>query len=142
MPKDFDKERAERHEERLRRMGDRTFVLSGQTFTYRANASYTVLEAISATDELEGFQLIRALEDAIVTILEDGEEERFLAVVRDREDSYTFTDLNDIATWLVEEQVRRPTLAPYSSTDGGASESTSTPSKESSSSELAVESTV
>ena len=126
--KDFDTERRERHEKRERELGDRTFVLSGETFTWKANASYTVLEQVASTEDEDGTDLIHAMEQAIVAMLEDGQEERFLEVVRNKDDTYTFEDLNALARWLVEEQVKRPTLAPLPSTAMGANQESSTAS--------------
>jgi hypothetical protein len=123
--KDFDTERKVRHAEREAEMGDRSFVLGGETFTYRAIVSYTVLEKIAASSEKDGAELIRNLEDAVLDLLEDGQEERFLAVLRSTTDPLNFSDLNELCTWLTEAQVNRPTLAPLPSTAGDATTSTS-----------------
>ena len=136
MTKDFDQERRERHAARERGLGDRSFVISGQTFTYKANASYTVLEELSASDEMDGAAMIRAIESAMLDMVDDAQHDEFLAVLRNKQDPYTFEDLNDLASWLVEEQVKRPTAAPSSSTDGDANPTTSTSSKDDSSSQL------
>lgn len=141
MSKDFDGERRERHAARERHLGTRDFVLSGKTFTWLPNVSYTALEALSAADEFDGAELIRAIEGAMTEMIEEDQREQFLAVLRDKDDPYTFADLNAVATWLVEEQVKRPTQPLSSSTDGGASPSTETSSKDDSSSQLAVAST-
>jgi hypothetical protein len=123
--KDFDTERKERHAEREATMGDRTFILGGETFSYRATVSYTVLERIAASSEQDGAALIRALEEAVIELLEEGQQDRFLAVIRSTEDPLSFSDLNDLCTWLTEAQVNRPTLAPLPSTAGDAKTSTS-----------------
>lgn len=142
MAKDFDVERRERHAARERGLGDRSFVLSGHTFVYQANASYTVLEELSASDELDGAAMIRAMESAMLGMIEGDQRDEFLAVLQDKDDPYTFEDLNDIASWLVEEQVKRPTAAPSSSTGGDANPQTTTPSTASSSPPLAEASAV
>ena len=118
--KDFDTERRERHAEREKEMGDRSFILSGKTFVYRANASYTVLEQIAATNDADGGDLIRAMEQSVLELLEPGQEDEFLATIRSKDDPYTFADLNELAEWLTEAQVKRPTLAPLPSTGGDA----------------------
>ena len=141
MSKDFDGERRERHAKRERDLGDRSFVLSGVTFNWRANASYTALEQLSAADEQDGAELIRAMEGAMLDLIDEDQQDEFLRVIRDKSDPYTFADLNDLASWLVEEQVKRPTPAPSSSTGGDASPSTETSSKVGSSSPLAEAST-
>lgn len=123
--KDFDSERKARHDEREASMGDRSFILGGQTFHYRATVSYTVLEKIAASSDQDGAELIRNLEDAILGLLEDGQQDGFLAVIRSTEDPLSFADLNDLCTWLTEAQVNRPTLAPLPSTAGDAKTSTS-----------------
>ncbi len=135
MSKDFDSERRERHAQRERGLGDRTFVLSGQTFKWRANASYTALERLASADEKDGAELVRAMESAMVDMVEEEQQEKFLEVLHDKDDPYTFADLNSIASWLVEEQVKRPTIAPSSSTGGDADPKTTTSSKDDSSSE-------
>jgi hypothetical protein len=134
--KDFDTERRERHAAREVEMGDRSFTLGGETFTYRSVVSYTVLEEIAASSDKDGAELISSLEAAILHLLEDGQEERFLKAIRSPDDPFTFADLNDLATWLTEVQVGRPTQAPSLSTTGGAA--TSTPSTDDSSSPPAV----
>lgn len=136
MAKDFDAERQERHARRERELGDRSFKLSGHTFIYKANASYTVLEELSASDELDGAAMIRAMESAMLGMIESDQHDEFLGVLQDKDDPYTFEDLNDIASWLVEEQVKRPTAAPSSSTGGDASQRTPITSTDDSSSPL------
>jgi hypothetical protein len=134
--KDFDAERHERHKAREALMGERVIMLGGRPFKYQGTVSYTVLEDISDTSEREGGDLIRALEDAITRLLEPGQEEAFLEVVRSVEDPWTFQDLNDLCTWLTEAQVGRPLGQPSSSPPGD--ETTSTASTDSSSSKPAV----
>ena len=109
MSKDFDGERRERHAARERGLGARDFVLSGKRFTWLPNVSYTALESLSAADEFDGAELIRAIEGAMTEMIVEDQREQFLAVLRDKDDPYTFADLNAVATWLVEEQVKRPT---------------------------------
>ena len=45
--RDYDLERAERHQERERLLGDRTFKLGGETFVFKANPSYDVLRQMT-----------------------------------------------------------------------------------------------
>lgn len=123
--KDFDGERHARREQREKELGERTFVLCGERFTYRAEVSYTVLERISEQGNLDGGDLIQSIEAAVLDLLEPGQEERFLAVARNTDDPLTFEDLNSLATWLTEVQVSRPTQVPSPSTPGDESTSTS-----------------
>lgn len=134
--KDFDVERRERNHQRERELGDRTFTLCGETFTYRSSISYTVLAKIATTSDLEGADLIDSMEAAAIELLEPDQEERFRAVVRNTADPVTFADLNDLVTWMTERQVGRPTSAPLPSTSGAPK--TATPSTEGSSSQPAV----
>lgn len=125
--KDFDTERRERHAAREERMGDRAFTLGGETFNYRVTTSYMVLERVMDTENLEGVDVVRAFESAIVDMLEPGQEERLLKVLHSTEDPFTFEDLNELCQWLTEAQVARPTLAPSPSGSGeGATETSST----------------
>lgn len=134
--KDFDLDRRERNEQREREMGDRVFTLCGEQFTYRSSISYTVLEKIATQADLEGAELIQSMEQAVIDLLEPGQEEKFLSVARNQDDPLTFADLSELATWLTEVQVKRPTPAPLPSTPGAPK--TSTSSKADSSSEPAV----
>lgn len=133
--RDFDTERRERHAKREAEMGDRQILVGGKTFTYKPNVSYTVLEKISDTADLDGSVLIQSLEQSILRLLEPGQEDEFLEVVRSDEDPWTFQDLNDLCTWLTEAQVGRPLPLPSPSLPGD--ESTTTPSTDDSSSKPA-----
>lgn len=134
--KDFDKERLQRHAERSLDLEERTFLLGGEQFTFRSEVSYLVLERISAIGDDGGGGIIRDMEAAVLDLLEPGQEEKFLAVVRNDAEPVTLADLNDLCAWLTEKQVDRPTRAPSLSTDGR--DSTGTDSTESSSSLPAV----
>lgn len=134
--KDFDRERLQKHAERSLEQDERTFLLGGEQFIYRDEVSYLVLERISAIGDDGGAGIIRDMEAAVIDLLEPGQEDRFLAVVRNDEQPVTLGDLNDLCAWLTEAQVNRPTKAPSLSTDGR--DSTGTDSTESSSSPPAV----
>jgi hypothetical protein len=136
--KNFDTERRERNAKHEAQLGDRSFTLGGETFFYRPIVSYTVLEDLMDTDDLEGTDLVRGLEEGLVSLLEDGQEERFLAVLHSKTDPMTFHDLNELVKWVTEAQSGRPTLAPSPSMGGDAT--TSTSSTDDSSSKQAVES--
>jgi hypothetical protein len=123
--KDFDSEIRERHAEIEARAGDRSFLLGGVTFTYRAFVSYTVLQRIAATADQDGVDLIDAMETAVVDLLEEGQKEKFLEVSRNTESPMTFFDLNELCSWMTEAQTGRPTLAPSPSSSGDAQTSTS-----------------
>jgi hypothetical protein len=134
--KDFDSERLQRHAEREAALGERSFLLGGETFSFRPEVTYLVLERIAAIGDTGGKGIIRDMEAAVLDMLEDGQEERFLQVVRNTENPVTLGDLNDLCGWLTEQQTVRPTQAPLLSTDGR--DSTGTDSTESSSSPPAV----
>jgi len=132
--KNFDDERAERHEQRAASNPDRGFVIAGKEFTYKPSVRY---DAIRARAELsggtDGATIIATLEDTACLMIE-GDPADFLAALHTENGSLpvTFEDLNDVVKWLVEQQVRRPTEALSSSTDGRAT--TGTDSTETSSS--------
>lgn len=133
--KDFDSERKERHAARIALLGAPTITLGGQEFYYKPIVSYTILEDVADTNELVGSELIRALESAILAMLEPGQEEKFLAVVHSTEEPWTFQDLNDLCSWLTTAQVGRPLAQPSPSLPGD--EPTSTTLTDDSSSQLA-----
>ena len=60
--RDYDQERQQRHEEREKAMGDRTFRIGGEIFTSVANVSVDALRRISSTDVLTGESYIDAIE--------------------------------------------------------------------------------
>lgn len=127
---DFDKDQRERQEARERALGDRTFTLRGETFTYIANARFDVLRRVSELgQQSDGATIIKTLEDAVLELIEDhdGAHERFRQLCEQTEFPVTFNDLNDVATWLIEQVSSRPTQAPSSSPDThGANGTTST----------------
>jgi hypothetical protein len=117
----FDQQQRERQDQRARELGDRTFTLRGETFTFIANARFDVLRKVSELgQDTDGAQIITVLEEAVLDMIEDtdGGHARFRDVCQQTDFPVTFTDLNEIATWLIEKQVNRPTRAPSSSTDG------------------------
>ena len=135
----FDGQQRERQEQRLRDLGDRTFTLRGETFAFVANARFDVLRRVSELGrDTDGSEIISVLEEAVLELIEekDGAHERFRHVCAQTEFPVTFTDLNEIATWLIEKQTGRPTQAPSPSTDGR--EATGTGSTDTSSSTQAV----
>lgn len=134
--KDFDSVRKEREAARVAVMGSREIILGGKSFTYRPTVSYLTLAQIADSSDLDGADLIRSLEDAITQILDPGQEEAFLEVVRSKEDPWSFQDLNDLCGWLTEAQVGRPLPQRSPSTSGD--ETTGTTSTDDSSSELAA----
>lgn len=134
--KDFDTERHERHAAREQDLGDRSFVLGGVTFTYRAVSSYTVMGDIGSDKDMGAAELIGVMEQALLKLIEPGQEEEFLAAIRSEDDPFSFADLTELVQWLTEAQTDRPTQAPSPSTSGDVA--TSTALKESSSSEPAV----
>lgn len=136
MSRDFDSERRARHAVREEELGDRTIIVGGEEFTYRAFASYTVLGEISGEREDTADNMIADLEQSLLKMLEPGQEERFLAAIRSQDDPWTFADLIDLVQGVTELLAGRPTQA-SSPSDGGDAQ-TSTSSTEDSSSEPAV----
>jgi hypothetical protein len=118
--KDFDKERAERHAEREKALGDRSFVFGGETFTYAANVSYDVLRNLTSEVPLAGQAYIDAIEQNVVALIEDEGDahKRFLKLCKRRKDPITFDDLQNLCTGLVEEAFKRPLEVSLPSTDG------------------------
>ena len=117
----FDGQQRERQEQRERELGDRSFTLRGESFTFLANVPYGVLKRVSAlSSDNAGEQIITVLESAVTDLIDDHDNghARFAEVCAQTEFPVTFTDLNEIATWLIEKQVNRPTQAPSSSSDG------------------------
>ena len=131
--KDLDVDRLARHKEREAAMGDRQFKFGGEVFTFRANVQYDVLRDVAAmTADTDGSEVIDTLEKTVLSLLEATSHKPFLKVCHRVEDPITFQDLNDLATWLIQEQVAAPTLASSLSTVGDAT--TTTESTENSSS--------
>lgn len=131
--KDFDTEFAQAHAERESELKERSFKLGGKTFTFAANPSYTGLAQL--TSEGEG-DIIGKLEEGLLRLMDKGQEEEFLATLRDTESPVTISDLNTMISWIIEQQTGRPTQAPSLSTPGAPE--TSTRSTENSSSRPAV----
>ena len=118
--KDYDIERAERHAEREKALGDRSFVFGGETFTYAANVSYDVLRNLTSEVPLAGQAYIDAIETNVVALIEDDGDahKRFLKLCKRRKDPITFDDLQNLCTGLVEEAFKRPLEVSLPSTDG------------------------
>jgi len=135
---DYDKDRLERHAERVKLLGDRQFILGGENFTYKANVSYDVLRALTSDDDLSGAAYIDAIETSCLALIENDEDahDRFLALSERKDDPVTLEDLQTVFAGLVEEAFKRPTQAPSPSGDGR--KATGENSKENSSSEPAV----
>jgi len=134
--KDFDKEREERHREREALLGDRSFKLGGEVFTYRANVAVDVLRSLTSDTPLTGAAYIDAIQQSCLEMIEEEGHDRFADVLKRRDDPVTMEDLQAVFTGLVEEAFKRP-LGPASpSTDTESKSGTS--SKETSSTEPAV----
>ena len=120
MSRDFDKEREARHAERVKALGDRSFVFGGETFTYAANVSYDVLRNLTSEVPLAGQAYIDAIEQNVVALIEDDGDahKRFLKLCKRRKDPITFDDLQTLCTGLVEEAFKRPLEVSLPSTDG------------------------
>jgi len=131
--KDLDVDRLARHKEREAMMGDRQFKFGGEVFTYRANVQYDVLRDVAAmTADTDGSEVIDTLEKTVLSLLEAPSHKSFLKVCRRSEDPITFQDLNDLATWLIQEQVGSPIPASSLSSVGDATTTTDSTEKSSS----------
>lgn len=120
--RDFDAERKERHEERERLLGDRTFKLGGEVFSHHANVSVNLLERLTSDTPLLGNEYIEAIKASCLEMIEeDGDaHDRFLALLKRKDDPITLQDLQAVFQGLVEEAFRRPTEASSPSGDGDA----------------------
>jgi hypothetical protein len=134
---DYDKEREARHAERVKALGDRSFVFGGETFQYEANVPYDVLRNLTSDVPLAGQAYIDAIETNVLSLIEDEGDahKRFLKLCKRRKDPITFDDLQTLCTGLVEEAFKRPLEVSLPSTDG--QETTGTGSTGSSSTEPA-----
>lgn len=135
---DFDVERQERHQERDRLLGDRTFRFGGEEFVYASNVSYDVLRRLTSDVPLQGEAYISAIEGSVLDLIEDESDahKRFLKMCKRKKDPITFEDLQTLCTALVELAFSRPTEASLPSGDGR--EPTGVVSTESKSTEPAV----
>lgn len=135
--KNFDDDREERHKQREAELGDRSFVLGGETFQFRAIVEYETLRSILTATELSGGAYISRVEENVFQMLDGGEEaaDRLHQILQRKDDPVTFDDLNALCTWMVEEHFRRPTQPSSLSEDGRTP--TSTNSTEGPSSPLA-----
>jgi hypothetical protein len=119
--KDFDTARHERRAELEAELGDRAFVLGGETFNFRAVTSYAVLSELSSEGrEVTSREFIGIIEQTLAKMLEPGQEERLFTVLHSEEDPLTFQDLLDLVSWITEQQTERPTQASSPSMGGGA----------------------
>lgn len=132
--KDFDADIEQRHREREAELGDRTFKLGGETFTYVANVPLDVLENLTSENVLLGGAYIKMVRESCLALVEDvgDQHDRFLAVLKRRgKDAITLDDLQNVFQGLVQEAFRRPTQA--SSPSGGSDAETGEISTETSS---------
>lgn len=132
---DFDKARRERHEEREKLLGDRSFVFGGQTFQYRANVHYSVIRDVAEiTEDTDGKSVFTRLEDAAIAMVDPADDgiARFRQVCDPKNpDPVTWDDLSDLANWLIERSMERPPTQSVSS--AGTPQTSGTGSTETSS---------
>jgi len=133
--RDFDQERKERHEERERLLGDRSFQIGGEVFSYHANVSVDLLQRLTSDTPLLGNEYIEAIKASCLEMIEDegDSHERFLGLLKRKKDPITLQDLQTVFQGLVEEAFKRPTQASLPSGDGDAetgASSTESPSTE------------
>jgi hypothetical protein len=124
--KDFDVDREQRHREREQALGDRSFKLGGETFTYKANVAVDVLRNLTSDAPLTGAAYIDAIHSSCLEMIEDDGDShaRFSALLERRDDPVTMEDLQAVFTGLVEEAFKRPTQASSLSGDGDATNGT------------------
>lgn len=136
--RDYDEERAKRHAERDKLLGDRQFKVGGEVFVYKANVSVDVLRRMTSSDVLSGASYIDAIEQSCIDFIEDTDDahDRFVALMKRTDDPITMEDLQAVFQGLVEDAFRRPTQASLPSGDGDAK--TGLSSTESKSTEPAV----
>ncbi len=136
--RNFDSEREQRHAEREKALGDRSFTFGSEVFAYSSNVSYDVLRRLTSDVPLQGEAYITAIENSVLDLIEDEGDahKRFLKLCKRKKDPVTFDDLQTLCTALVELAFSRPTEASLPSGDGR--EITGTTSTEPTSSEPAV----
>lgn len=120
MIKDFDELRAERDKR------DRTFRIGGEDFLHKATVAPEVIlawnEAISGEKpEMTERQWLDLYDETTLTLLEDGQEEKW-ARVRDprAEKPLALGDLRALLTWLISQTTRLPTGEESASSSGSA----------------------
>lgn len=135
--KNFDEERRGRLE------ADRSFILGGETFTYKASvAPETVLRWSQLTGgeipDLTEVEAIAIYDETVLVFLEEGQNEKW-AKVRDPEHEFPLSigDLRKLIRHLFEVTSDRPTGRPSGSSTGSGTAETETPSTDASSSQEA-----
>ncbi len=118
----FDEAREER------RARPNTFQIGGEVFTFRRGLrpeefSELIQEYADSLDnaKLKGLERTAIVDRTIIRFLEVEEDgERWAALRQRDEDAITAGDMQKVLLWLIEEQTERPTTAPSSSGNGGA----------------------
>lgn len=100
---------------------DRTFVVRGETFTWR-DVRPEVLTAFADAEDKDGKDdadsIWKSIDQQILLFVVPEDHERWTSL-REREDSpVTIAQLNAILEWLVGEQTDRPTQTPSPSASG------------------------
>lgn len=114
--KDFDEARTARS---TRDAEERSFKLGGETFTIRpAVRPETLAAAARVTTDSGVADDIEAFDELILGFLEDEGRARYETLRRREEDPVTFTDLMEVAAWMVEVNSGRPTVQPSPSSAG------------------------
>jgi len=112
--KNFDTQRSERN----RSVEERTFQLGGETFVCRAGIKPEVLVPY---EDLDGSQTasetLAVIDQMIVDCLEthDDAPARYRALRDRQDDPITLDDLTEVAKWMIETAVGRPTQQPVES---------------------------
>lgn len=105
-----------------RLLGDRSFQIGGETFTYRPSVAPEKLvrwaEMTVDTPEMEAIAII---DETIIAFLESGQAEKWQKV-RDPDlpNPLNANDISGLVRWLMEEQTGRPTSPSSGSTTGSA----------------------
>lgn len=115
--KDFDEAR------RIREQKDRSFVLSGQTFTYRAAVAPEAIlawsDAVTGNAELTEAEWLHMFDQTVLAILDADQEEKWRAARSiDAPHPLNLDDIRAVMRWLIGEATGRPTGEPQGSSDG------------------------
>jgi hypothetical protein len=109
----------EAREEREKR--DRSFVIGGETFTYRAGIAPEAFIRYNEMDtDTPEQDAIAIIDEAVVAFLEPGQDDLWRKV-RDPQARHPLNigDMRDLLSWLFEEQTNRP-LSPGSDSSAGS----------------------
>jgi glycosidase len=93
---------------------DRSFIVRGETFTFH-DVKPEVLSSFKANGKSDPWQLIDA---QINLFLSESDQKRWKELRSRDAEPVTIAQMNDLLTWLLEEQTDRPTNPPSPSVSG------------------------